>query len=284
MIEMLINPKKAERKPWEMFFVGMLYATVSIILVMFLFSGDDILKNGSGLLIVLLTVIFCMPFMYYLIKEEEGKDLEINDEGKLVKEHSKALYALLWLFLGITVAFAIWYIILPSFSGQTFNYQIQTFCAINSPGNFNYCVESASTTTITGNATSLGSFFAILINNLRVLVMTLIFSLAFGAGAIFILVWNASVIGSAIGIFAKGRLFSLPAGLFRYMIHGIPEIAGYFLGALAGGILSVAVIRKDLQGEKKWRILEDVILLVIASIIILILAALMEVYLTPIFF
>jgi uncharacterized membrane protein SpoIIM required for sporulation len=222
--------------------------------------------------------------MYYLIKEEEGKDLEITDEGKLVKEHSRALYALIWLFLGITVAFAIMYLIFPAFSGQTFNYQIQTYCAINSPGNFNYCVESASTSAITGNATSLGSFFSILINNLRVLVMTLIFSLAFGAGAIFILVWNASVIGSAMGIFAKGKLFALPVSFFRYMIHGIPEIAGYFLGALAGGILSVAIIRKDLQGEKKWRILEDVILLVIASIVILILAAIMEVYLTPIFF
>ena len=114
--------------------------------------------------------------------------------------------------------------------------------------------------------------------------MTLLLSLAFGAGAIFILVWNASVIGSAMGIFAKGQLFSLPASFFRYMIHGIPEIAGYFLGALAGGILSVAVIRKDLQGERKWRILEDVILLVIAAVVILILAAIMEVFLTPIFF
>lgn len=284
MIEMLLNPKKAKRKPWEMFFVGLFYAIVSTLLVIFFFSGDDILKNGSGLLIVIFTVIFCMPFMYFLIKEEEEKDLEITDQGKLVKEHAKALYALLWLFLGLVVAFGALYIVFPEWvTGQSFNYQIQTYCAINSPGNFNYCIESA-TSKITGNAAGLGNFFAILVNNLKVLMMTIIFSLLFGVGGMFILVWNASVIGAAIGIFAKGQLFTLPSGVFRYMLHGIPEIAAYFIGALAGGILSVAIIRKDLRGEKKWRILEDVVLLMVAAIVILIIAGIMEVYLTPSFF
>lgn len=285
MIEMLINPKKAERKPWEMFFVGLFYATLSVIIVTLFFSGDDVLKNGAGLLIVIFTVIFCTPFMYFLIKEEEEKDLKITDQGKIIKEHSKALYALLWLFLGLVIAFGIMYIIFPEWTtGQNFNYQIQTYCAINNPGNFEYCIESA-TSKITGNAAGLGNFFAILVNNLKVLFLTIVFSIALGgAGGIFILVWNASVIGSAIGIFAKGQLFTLPAGVFRYMVHGIPEIAAYLIGALAGGILSVAVIRKDLKGEKKWRILEDFVLLLIGAIVILIIAALMEVYLTPIFF
>lgn len=121
-------------------------------------------------------------------------------------------------------------------------------------------------------------------NNIYVLIFTILFSLAFGAGAIFILVWNASVIGAAIGIFAKGSLINLPAGLFRYMIHGIPEISAYFVGALAGGIISVAVIRKDLQGEGTWKILQDSLLLVIIAILILVVAGLMEVYLTPILF
>jgi len=68
------------------------------------------------------------------------------------------------------------------------------------------------------------------------------------------------------------------------MIHGIPEIGAYFVGALAGGIISVAVIRRDLRGERMWRILQDSLLLVVIAIIILVVAALMEVYLTPILF
>lgn len=230
--------------------------------------------------------------MYYIIKLEEEKDVEISDSGKLIKEHSKAIRALIWMFLGFVIAFSFWYLVLP-FSigpisipgapGQNFNFQIKTFCAINSPSNFNACV-SHSGVSVTGDVTGAGSVLNIFANNVVVLIFTILFSLAFGAGAIFILVWNASVIAAAIGIFARGSLANLPMGLLRYMIHGVPEIAAYFIGALAGGIVSVAVIRKDLKGEDTWRILQDALILVIIGIVILIASAFVEVYFTPLFF
>ena len=165
-----------------------------------------------------------------------------------------------------------------------FNFQIKTFCAINNPSHFDYCVEQHGIPVGTGQATGSDAVLGIFANNIYVLIFTILFSLAFGAGAMFILVWNASVIAAAIGIFAKGSLSQLPLGLARYMIHGVPEIAAYFVGALAGGIISVAVIRKDLQGESTWAILQDSLLMIIISIFILVVAALMEVYLTPILF
>ena len=122
MIEMLVKPKNAERRPWEMFFVGMFYASVSLLLVTFVFGKDSILKEGSGLLVVIFTVICCLPFMYYIIKLEEGKDVEINDSGKLIKEHSKAIHAMMWMFLGFVVAFSIWYVVFPDSAGQNFNF------------------------------------------------------------------------------------------------------------------------------------------------------------------
>jgi uncharacterized membrane protein SpoIIM required for sporulation len=68
------------------------------------------------------------------------------------------------------------------------------------------------------------------------------------------------------------------------MIHGIPEISAYFIGALGGGIISVAVIRKDLRGEGMWKVLQDALILVIIAIVILFISAIMEVYLIPQFF
>jgi uncharacterized membrane protein SpoIIM required for sporulation len=284
MIEMLVKPKRAERRPWEMFFVGLFYASVSLILVTFVFGKDTILKEGSGLLIVIFTVIACLPFMYYIIKLEEGKDVEINGSGKLIKEHSKAIHALIWMFIGFLVAFSFWYLVLPEESaGQNFNFQIKTFCAINSPSSYGNCIEQYAIPA-TGAATSSNFFLQIFSNNVYVLIFTILFSLVLGAGAIFILVWNASVIAAAIGIFAKGNLSQLPLGLLRYMVHGIPEIGAYFVGALAGGIVSVAIIRKDLHGEGTWKILQDSLIMVIIAIIILVIAALMEVYLTPLLF
>lgn len=284
MIEMFMKPKRAERRPWEMFFVGLLYASVSLLLVTYVFRGDDILKEGSGLLLVIFTVMCCLPFVYYIIKLEEGKDLEIDNSGKLIKEHSKAICALMWLFLGFVVAFSFWYIVLPDVSGQNFNFQIRTFCAINNPANYDFCIETYGANKLTASATSSRVFLSIFSNNISVLIFTIIFSLIFGAGAIFILVWNASVIAAAMGIFARGDIAQLPIALSRYMIHGIPEISAYFVGALAGGIISVAIIRRDLVGERKWIILQDAVLLVIIAVMILVVAGLMEVYFTPLFF
>ena len=73
MFEMLINPRKAERRPWEMFFVGAFYASISILLVTWIFSQDAVLSNYSGILVVTFTVMFSIPFMYYMIKMEEEK-------------------------------------------------------------------------------------------------------------------------------------------------------------------------------------------------------------------
>ena len=284
MIELLMKPKRAERKPWEMFFVGAFWASVALLLVTFVFGNDSILKDGSGLLVVTFTVIACMPFMYYVIKLEEEKDIEISNSGKLIKEHSKALRAMLWMFLGFVIALSVWYLVLPDSAGQNFNFQIKTFCAINSPSHYDCCIEQHGVPSMTGSVTGANALMAIFANNIYVLIFTILFSLVFGAGAIFILVWNASVIAAAIGIFTKGSFINLPLALGRYMIHGIPEISAYFIGALAGGIVSVAVIRKDLRGEGTWKILQDSLLLIIIAIGILIISALMEVYLTPLLF
>ena len=145
----------------------------------------------------------------------------------MVGEHSKAIKALLWLFLGLVIAFSFFYLTVPDKAPQNFNFQIKTFCAINYPSNYDYCLEKNGIPVSTGSAIGSDAVISIFANNISVLIFTIIFSLLFGAGAIFILVWNASVIAAAIGIFAQGSLSKLPLGLLRYMIHGIPEISAY---------------------------------------------------------
>ena len=117
-------------------------------------------------------------------------------------------------------------------------------------------------------------------NNIFVMIFTIIFSLAFSAGAIFILAWNASVIATAMAIFSKASISALPDALLRYMIHGIPEIAAYFAAALAGGIISIAIIRHDFKQARFWHIMQDSLDLILLAIIILIIAALLEVFVT----
>ena len=74
MLEMLINPAKAEKRPWEMFFVGLFYASLAMLIVHWVFSSDTVLSKYSGILVVTFTVMFSLPFMFYLVKNEEEKD------------------------------------------------------------------------------------------------------------------------------------------------------------------------------------------------------------------
>ena len=282
VLETIINPITAERKPWEMFFIGLVYSSVAILLSFWIFH------EYTSLVMVFLTTMACVPLLYNTIKLEEKKDIVINEERTLLQEHSKVISFLLFLFLGFAVSFAMWYVFLPADLAQNaFSVQIQTITNINSGA--------------TGMAfQNLSTFTKIFFNNIKVLIFCILFAFIYGAGAIFILTWNASVIGAAIGNFIRTgisaeasmlglagvanyfQIFSL--GLLRYAIHGIPEIGAYFIGGLAGSIISIAVIRHDLGTKKYEKILLDSSDLVIISIVVLFLAALLEVYVTPLLF
>src|SRR3990167_8826423 len=125
MLEMLINPRKAERRPWEMFFIGAFYASISVLLVNWVFSQDAVLVKSSGILVVLFTVLFSLPFVYYTLRLEESKITKNRGSWQLLKDHRHALYAFLWLFIGFTVAFAFWYSVLPT--TDSFRTQIETY-------------------------------------------------------------------------------------------------------------------------------------------------------------
>lgn len=269
VLESIISPLTAEKKPWELFFLGMLYASFATALSLWIF------EEYAGLLSVFLTVIACIPLVINTLKLEESKDLLIDKEKTLLKEHSKAIVAFMMLFLGITISYVIWYVFLPhEMSSDLFRIQTNTIFALNA------------------QATSTDLFTKILFNNLKVLTFCILFSLFYGAGAIFVLTWNASVIATAMGAFIKNNLASSSSvfsahvssfglSMVRYFTHGIPEIVAYFVAALAGGIISVAIVKKDYRTENLYKIMLDVSNLIIISVVILIIAAAIETYITP---
>jgi uncharacterized membrane protein SpoIIM required for sporulation len=285
MLEMLINPRVAEKQPWKMFFIGLIYASLSLVLTKWFFSNDAVLSQFSGMIVVTFCVMFSLPFMYYMIKQEEEEDEQIEGFFRVWHEHSDAIYAFMWLFLGFIIAFSFWHIILND--PNLFNAQIETYCRINSLGNFEDCINKYTFVeglNPTGAVTREMRFLSILENNVYVMIFTLIFSLIFGAGAIFVLAWNASIIATAIRIFAESKISGIPIGIARYMIHGFPEIAAYFITALAGGILGVGFLRNGIRNPRFLRVIENTVILLFIAILILIFAAVIEVYLTPLLF
>jgi len=283
VLEEIMSVFSAEKKPYELFFIGILYSTVAIFLSLWIF------RNYASLVMVFLTVIACIPLVYNAIKLEEEKDIKIEKETTLLKEHSKVLAFIMFLFLGITVSFAVWYVILPPDLVQLlFHSQTETIAGINS-----YVSGKASVNSFT-------IFSKILFNNIKVLTFCILFAFIYGFGSIFILTWNASVIGVAIGNFIRVnvgayvnsvglikaatyfQVFSL--SLLRYFTHGIPEIIAYVIGGIAGGIISIAIMKGDFKNKGFEKVLFDSSELITISLLFLLVAAFIEVYVTPILF
>jgi len=285
MFEMLISPRHAEQKPQRLFFVGLLYVALSFLLVNLIFLRDPVFSKHSSILVITFTVIFSMPFIHSLIRIEEIREMTDGNSRTLFRPHFRAILALLFLFLGFLAAFTILYIALPEkIVLNNFQSQIEQFCRVNYQ-NLDECLKQYGMSSITGKAVGISSdLMNIFINNIYVLIFILVFSLTFGAGAIFILAWNASVIAAAIGMLVRNSLSQIPTGLLMYLIHGIPEIAAYFVAALAGGILSTAVIRRDFNHGRFVYILRDFAIFIIIALLVLFIAALLEVYVTPLLF
>jgi uncharacterized membrane protein SpoIIM required for sporulation len=252
-----------------------------------------VFEEQATIVMVLLTVMACVPLMYNTLKYEEDKDLTIESKKSLFKEHSRVLMAFMFLFLGFVAAFSLAYLILPADvvegSSGLFSSQTKTINEINSKATGNEIVS--------GEAYSEGLLLRIFSNNVKVMLFCVFFSFFYGAGAIFILTWNATVISAAIGNFVRTNMsvYAAKAGmagagnyfhvyalsLLRYFFHGLPEILSYFIGGLAGGLISVAVVKHDFDTKSFGKILKDSLNLIFLGLIVLFIAALLEVYVTP---
>jgi len=283
VLESFINPFKAVKHPWEMFLLGAIYNSIAFFLAL-------IIKDNASLLMVFFTTISCVPLLYSTIKMEEEYDIKTKNESKILKEHGKVLYFLLLLFLGVVVSVALWYLLLPI---------VLNFLSSHIPSLFHFPASYIETTQtnlfgaqhnainainngITGQITAkIDSFLEIFGKNMWVLVLCLVFSFLYGFGAIFILIWNAAVVGVAIGkLLSQNFTFAF----LRFFVHGPIEVAAYFIAGLAGGIISVAVIKHDFGTKRFSHVLLDSVLLWIIAIFLIFIAAIVEVWISPLLF
>ncbi len=286
VLESLSNPWQAERRPHMLLLWGVVYGLVGGLLADWLFPGAM-----ASMVMVALAAIAAMPLLFNTIKYEEEKDLEIASEQKLLKEHGKAVVVLMMLFMGITIGMTLLYVVLPAEqAGKLFSDQIETYQSINPARQI--------TAQVTGQVTGGSAFELIFFNNLKVLVFCIVFSLLYGAGAMFVLSWNASVIALAMGNVIRTNFATLAGngsvgqylhvvgiqGFGRYFIHGFFEIAAYVIAALAGGIISVAIIKKHFERRKAEHIILDTSDLLLASFVVLLFAAVIEAFITPVLF
>jgi uncharacterized membrane protein SpoIIM required for sporulation len=273
MFKLLFSPKRAERHPLEMMLIAIFYSSISIILSLWIFPEQ------ASIVMVFFTVLSCIYVVQGAFKMEEIRNKKKVEEQKLLKQHLKVLIFILFLFIGFVISFSFWTFVLPSEKTEViFSMQNSAVESVRA------AIIGASADAVSGHAISSSGFIPILYNNFKVLFISLVFAFFFGAGAIFILVWNASIMGYVIGNLAKNTfgIIGMPIAFVKYFVHGIPEMLAYLTVALAGGIIYIAVWRGDfLNPERNKRMIIDVGVLILISIFLLIVAALLEVYVSP---
>jgi uncharacterized membrane protein SpoIIM required for sporulation len=289
MIESLFRPSNVEQKPWEAFLAGFVF-TMAAGIIMLQIGTTNPCNSGLGLLMVGFITIAATPFFLNVFRIEEERDEK--QTGNLFERHRPVITIFAFFFLAVVFASSLFYIAMPQ---QISNYVFGD--QANDLANRGIIGAENPVPIFTGNATSTGyatspapDFMAIFMNNMRVNGLAFVFSFVFGAGAVFIICWNATILGVLVGkiaevpaqygapVLVQGNAFanyfaSLPFTLIRILPHGIFEFGGYFIAGIAGGILSVAIVRENFFDNWQNIMKDSLIYLGISAVFILIGAA-----------
>jgi uncharacterized membrane protein SpoIIM required for sporulation len=255
VLERLISVREALKNPLKTFILGVIISLIS------LFIAYTVFSDSTGLFTVIIITMATMPLMNKVMNYEEKEDEEIMEKSTFTQRYGDIILSYIALFSGMILAMSLSFVLLPdTVAERVFDKQINEINIIRGKFDFE------------------NKFLEIFLNNMSVLMLSFLFSFLFGSGAIFILGWNASVLAAAIGLISKasGGMKAMPAAVMMFLPHGSFEIGAYFIGAIAGGLVSAAIMRK--KSLRFWPVIRDAIKLLILSFILLIIGGIIETF------
>jgi hypothetical protein len=263
MIESIISPGRVERKPWMSVAAGFIFTIVAA-LVTFVIETFSIC-HGAGYLMVSFITIAAAPLVVRVFSIEEHKK-----KGNLFERHLPVIELYAYFFIGVIIAVSFFYVLYGDRGSKClFTDQLGALNNIGVIDEKNLPICGPEGSTITGLAIVHKSWESFFVNNVSLVLLLFIFSLILGAGSVWLISWNASVIGVLIGY----RLD--PLILIKILPHGIFEFGGYFLAAVAGGILSAAIIQERIKEEYR-RVLIDSFTYFGLAVVMIFIGALIE--------
>jgi ABC-type multidrug transport system fused ATPase/permease subunit len=299
VVERLFKLRWIERRPVYSLFMGIIFALISFLTSLSLFIN---MAHLIGIVTIIFIVVLAINGVNRLFDLEERR--EAKAYAGFFKEHEEILDFFIYFFIGVFLVFFVIALIQP---GMVFS----TEGLYETP---DIAPAKGSVMKISANATrdpnmpppppmpsSLDSeqkkemvttsffvpgIFSIFQNNLIVMLICFVLSLVYSSGAIFLISFNASIFASHIADIIKTKAVSLSlashilflgCNLVVMFIHTIPELGGYFLGAIAGGVLSKAVTREKFRSQRFHRVLKDSIILLVLSVVVLFIAAVLEI-------
>jgi len=259
------------KKPLHLFATGVFFSSVSVLIAAALFS------HAPSMVVV---AFMTLPLVYIftgILRGEAVHETQTHELKSLLAENMDLAKVYIYLFLGMVVGIALWFGILPKavisniFSEQIYN--------LNQIG------------VATGFAVNPEVFSLIAVNNIKLVVLCALLSFVFSAGALFVLSWNASVVGVAVGsmvykLQAAGSMAGvavaqgLTFGVAYYTLHLVPEVLAYFYASVSGAFISSAMMRYEPFSKPSNRLMGIALALLGVSIAFILLGAVIETYIS----
>lgn len=263
MLEQLYSAHLLKEKPFYAFILGITFSVIGIGASVLLFPQDPALIS-----VLIISVLF-LPSLYKLSILEAKEEAAESSFGvlKTIFAQKQFIKVYFYAFFGMFIVYAFFSTIMPALASHIlFREQLQIIG-------------------ITGGAIfSKGLFLGLFSNNIKVLFLCFVISLVLGNGAIFLITWNASVWGTIFGVIAKMGAASVGKNPFIYLAlvlftvlpHVILEIGAYIFATISGTELSEGFLREKFGTPGFSNLLAVNALILLFSIIVLLLAVLVE--------
>ncbi len=268
MIEKLFKEKWLEKKHIYSFYMGVIYTIISFFTAWILFQRTP---NFIGVATIFFIVILTLPSINKLLSMEEKLE---KSKKTFWQKHETILDFFIYFFIGTFLVF----LVIAYFSPE-----------MVLSGLTQKKVEYVSGNLPPPPIIQESLLKSIFLNNLLVMFICFLLSLFYGSGAIFLITLNASIFASALAQSVKLKLVNssilftftfLSCNTAIMFFHMLPELGGYFIAAIAGGVLSKAYAKERFMSNSFKIIVKDSFILLILSVIVLGVAALIEVFLS----
>lgn len=286
VLESLFEGESIVKHPLSALFLGFVFSSVSVWIAFFSFP------SSASILAISFITIAAVPMIHYVfILEESALVKKKTKKNSFVGRNFDLIKIYTCFTIGIIVSFATWFVLLPPaqtafcieenkclsipskevvFKEQSNALSRVSALASGAPEGMGKATQSPSG--VCGNDFWCW-FNLIFVNNSSLMLMAVLLSFLFGAGALFLITWNASIVGTLIGQNIVAEYHWRFLGLLP---HGIPEFGGYFMGAISGGMISVALTKKNSSTKEFELIARDSFILLLLALFSLLIGGAVE--------
>ena len=251
--------------------LGFIYSLLGYILANMFFIDKQV-----SIAMLFITTLLVVPTMIIALGDQMKH--EATQHENFFQSHRSIFLGYIYMFVGAFMGYMVLGIFADQYILKIFEYQLDFLKKQEglSLQVLNQFFENRP-------APQLESVLSILQHNLSVVLVCFIISLFVGAGGVFLVLLNASVFSSFAIVMVKYltetlQQAALVIGIFS--LHVIPEAGAFMVAAIAGGILSKAVIAEKWGTANFKKVVKDAGKLLAFACILIILAGFIEVYIT----